>query len=114
MTLGETQRAFTRTLADLIVFAYDQGFELTIAEAYRTPEQARIMAASGKGIVNSLHVKRLAVDLNLFRGGKWLTRTEDHAPLGAHWKTLHPLARWGGDFSRPDGNHYSFEWEGVQ
>lgn len=116
MTLGQAQRAFTLCVAQLIEWAYAHGYELTLAEVYRTPEQARIMAMQGSGIVNSNHIRRLAVDLNLFRDGKWLTRTEDHAELGAHWKTLHPLARWGGDFGgkRPDGNHYSFEWEGVQ
>jgi hypothetical protein len=114
VTLGEAQRQFSPCLARLILWAYEQGFEITIAEVYRTPEQAIRNAHAGTGIVNSVHVKRLAADLNLFRGGKWLTTSADHAPLGAHWKTLHDLARWGGDFSRPDGNHYSFEWEGVK
>lgn len=115
MTLGEAQREFTRCVGELIGFAYAQGFELTFGETYRTPEQARINAHAGTGIVNSLHIKRLAVDFNLFRGGKWLQQTADHAALGAHWKTLHPMARWGGDWERKkDGNHYSFAWEGVE
>jgi hypothetical protein len=113
VTLGELQRAFTRTIAALVVYAYGQGFELSYGEAWRTPEQAALNAKSGAGIAHSLHMDRLAVDFNLYRGGVWLQRTEDHAPLGAYWKTLHPLARWGGDFhTRPDGNHYSFTWEG--
>ena len=49
---------------------------------------------------------------NLFKDGKFLTSSEDHRTLGEFWKTLHPDCCWGGDFSRPDGNHYSMEWQG--
>ncbi|MEM8325646.1 M15 family peptidase, partial [Morganella morganii] len=70
MTLGEKQRKFTRMIADLIIFAYDNGYELTFSEAYRTPEQAALNAKSGAGIKNSLHTQRLAVDFNLFKDGK--------------------------------------------
>lgn len=67
----------------------------------------------GSGSGNSLHPDRLAVDLNLFRDGRFLTLSKDHAPLGAYWKTLNPLCRWGGDFHpKPDGNHYSIEHGG--
>jgi hypothetical protein len=106
---------FTHNIARLILWAYEQGYELTLSEAYRTPEQAELNAKAGKGIANSLHTQRLAIDLNLFRGGRWLQFSEQHRPLGDYWKTLHPLNRWGGDFRpRPDGNHYSMEHEGVK
>ena len=108
MTLGEKQRLFTRMLSDLIRHAYDQGYELTLGEAYRTPEQAALNAAKGTGIANSLHTVRLAIDLNLFRDGKFLTSTEDHRPLGEWWESIG--GAWGGRFK--DGNHYSLEWEG--
>ena len=108
MTLGEKQRLFTRMLADLIRHAYEQGYELTLGEAYRTPEQAALNAASGKGIANSLHTVRLAIDLNLFKDGKWLQNTEDHKPLGEYWESIG--GAWGGRFR--DGNHYSLEHEG--
>ena len=52
----------------------------------------------------SFHYNRLAADLNLFRDGKYLTRTEDHRPLGERWIELG--GSWGGDFKNPDGNHY--------
>lgn len=107
------QAEFTSAIADLIRWAYMRGYTLTFGEAWRTPEQAKLNAASGKGISTSLHIDRLAIDFNLFRDGKWLSRTEDHAELGAYWKTLHSAARWGGDFkTRPDGNHYSFTPDG--
>lgn len=114
MTLGEKQRLFTRLVGRLIEFAYAQGYELTFAEAYRTPEQAALNAKAGNGIAKSLHGMRLAVDLNLFRDGIYLTRSEDHRPLGEYWKSLHPDCCWGGDFTKPDGNHYSLEYGGIR
>ena len=69
MTLGQKQRKFTRMIALLIMHAYENGYELTFAEAYRTPEQAALNAKAGKGISTSLHLDRLAVDFNLFKDG---------------------------------------------
>ena len=112
MTLGEKQRKFTRMVADLIVWAYANGYELTFAEAYRTPEQAALNAKAGKGISTSLHLDRLAVDFNLFKDGAYLTATDAHEPLGEYWKSLHSENAWGGDFSNPDGNHYSMSFGG--
>lgn len=114
MTLREKQSLFVRLVAKLIEFAYANGMELTFGECWRTPEQAKLNAATGRGISNSLHTQRLAVDLNLFVAGVFIDSSEGHRRLGEYWKTLHPLARWGGDFRKPDGNHYSLEHEGRQ
>ncbi len=81
------------------------GYEVTYGEAYRPPEQAALMAAQGKGIANSLHTQRLAIDLNLFRDGVYLSSSEAHRPLGEWWEKQHDLCRWGGRFK--DGCHYS-------
>src|SRR3990167_468913 len=110
MTLGQKQRKFTRMIALLIMHAYENGYELTFAEAYRTPEQAALNAKDGKGISTSLHLDRLAVDFNLFKNGVYLTDTDDHRPLGEFWESIG--GSWGGRFSRPDGNHYSLEHGG--
>ena len=110
MTLGQKQRIFTHHVALLIQFAYAIGYELTFAEAYRTPEQAALNAKKGIGIRNSLHTQRLAVDLNLFKGGRYLTSTKAYEPLGKFWITLHPDNVWGGSFG--DGNHFSHKHGG--
>lgn len=116
MTLREQRCLFTIYLARLITKAREMGYQVAIGETVRSIEQARANAASGKGISNSLHLSGLAVDLNLYDStGKYLDKTEDHAPLGAWWKTLDPACRWGGDFkTRPDGNHYSLSPDGVR
>ena len=114
MTLGQQQRRFLPLIAKLIDWAYANGYELTAGELYRTPEQAAMNAASGAGISNSLHTIRLAIDVNLFHDGVYLKDSADYKPLGDYWKTLDPDCRWGGNFKRADGNHFSLTFNGVQ
>lgn len=99
-------------VALLILKAKELGYELTWGETLRSQKEADQNQHSGAGISHSLHLIGLAVDLNLFKDGVWLTKTEDHKPLGEYWKSLRPGNRWGGDFK--DGNHYSVEHEGVK
>lgn len=111
MTLGEKQRKFVRMIADLIVWAYDHGYELTFGDAYRDPRlHGQLGQKLGYGHQNSCHKIRLAVDLNLFKDGQFLQSTEDHQPLGEQWEKMG--GTWGGRFN--DGNHYSLEHNGVK
>lgn len=115
MTLGEQQRLFCSLIGKFIVWVYThQRWALTFGEAHRGQQQAEYNAAMGIGILNSLHMKRLAVDFNFFVDGVWQIKSESYKPLGDYWKSLHPLCRWGGDFKKPDGNHFSMEWNGVK
>lgn len=104
-SLLQTQAAFSVCAAKLLLRAHELGYQVTLGDAYRDPRVTY-------GHPNSSHRKRLAIDINLFKEGKYLTATENHRILGDWWKAQHPLARWGGDWE--DGNHYSFEWEGVK
>ena len=118
MTLRQQQSLFAVLVARLIQHAIDLGYEVTLGEALRSPEEAIRLAKLKKGIVNSVHCVKLAIDLNLFKGGKYLTSSEAHLPLGRWWTHQHNLCRWGGDFMddkgrpKPDGNHYSLEYKG--
>ena len=113
MTLSQKQQQFTRMVGKLIAWADANGYALTFGEAYRTPEQAKLNAKSGAGIANSLHTLRLAVDFNLFINGQYQTSTEAYTPLGEYWESLGGV--WGGRFkTRPDGNHFSLEHNGVK
>jgi len=95
MTLRQKQSKFVRMIADLILFAYFSGYELTFGDAYASTGHSK----------NSFHYKRLAIDLNLFKDGNYLPNTEDHKPLGKFWESIG--GTWGGRFKNPDGNHYS-------
>lgn len=116
-TLGQKQRVFTRLIGLLIARAYAMGFELTFGDAYRSPQQAAANAAAGRGIRNSLHTQRLAVDLNLFEAGQYQTDSAAYKVLGEYWESLSTpgyLCCWGGRFAKPDGNHFSLEHGGVR
>jgi hypothetical protein len=112
LTLREKRVAFTECVAKLIIFAFTEGYEPALDQVKRTAAEASANAAKGTGIRNSLHLDGLAVDLLLYRDGRYLTESADYRTLGAYWKSLHPLSRWGGDFSKPDGNHFSLEHDG--
>jgi len=114
--LLRAQLAFARVLPRLLDRASFLGFGVTLGETYRPDATVELYALEGRGSRASLHPLRLAVDLHLFRQGRYLTSTEDHRPLGEWWEQVGtarglPL-RWGGNFSRPDGNHYSHAWGG--
>lgn len=113
MSLFKTQAEFARHIPRLIDKAIALGFDVTLGDAYRDPRvHGAVGTKLGYGHARSGHKQRLAIDLNLFRDGEFLTSTEAHRELGEWWEQQHPLARWGGRFN--DGNHYSFEYEGVK
>jgi hypothetical protein len=120
VTLHQKQAAHVRKTAALILWAYDHGYELTWGQTLRTATEAAQNAQNNVGIKNSLHGKKLAVDLSLFKNGEYLTRSEDYKALGDYWKSLSEegiRCCWGGDFISergPDGNHFSIEHEGVR
>jgi len=111
LTLGEKQRIFVYRLSLLVQWAYENGYELTLGDAYRDP---RVHGQHGekKSYSSALsnHKIRLAQDYNLFKDGVYLDKTEDHKPLGEYWESLGHDCAWGGRFK--DGNHYSMEHQG--
>lgn len=110
-TLREKQSKFARMVADLIVKAYDLGFEITFGDAYRDPRlHGGLGVKMGYGHPKSCHKLRLAIDLNLFKDGVFLQTTEDHKPLGEWWESQG--GTWGGRFN--DANHYSLEHDGMK
>ena len=109
MTLGEKQRAFVRAVGAFLeaTKSLPRSVEFTFGD---------VSARDGHR-PESCHYIHLAMDLNLFINGVYIT-TYEQAPdiwdaLGRLWKETHPLARWGGDFRGgphdPDLDHFSFE-----
>ena len=109
----EEQDAFARDIAKLIRYIHFQGYSCTFGEAWRSHEQAEIYAHEGKGIVNSLHCERLAIDLNLYSpDDKYLSDRKSYEPFGIYWQSLSKKNRWGGCFHdhtgkpKPDSDHF--------
>lgn len=117
MTILETQQLFTSLLADFLLQLEVLGYKITLGEAWRPDEMARLYAQQGKGITNSLHCMRLAIDLNIFKDGKFLQTVEDLTPVGEMWEHMsnddHRCC-WGGRFAQPDSDHFSVQWGSVR
>lgn len=113
MTLNEKQVLFTKTFGRWLVWCEDNGYEIILAEAFRPTWVAEEYARRGKGIKGSVHTKKLACDCFRVVNGTVSWRNEDYAEIGAKWKSMHPLARHGGDFRNRDSVHFSFEHNGV-
>jgi len=105
--LGEKQKLFAIHFWRLLRKMERDGYEYTINEIYRSPEEA-----ARRGFTKTLHTKKLAADVNLFLDGRYLRATKHHKSFGEWWEKQHELARWGGRFG--DGNHYSFTHGGIR
>lgn len=116
MKLARKRQVFTQRLAELVVWARRQGYEVALDEVRRGKAQANWNAShckvrkNGKrceqrrgapihqphferwhrfrpiGIRSSLHLNGLASDLLLFQHGAYLTQTEAYESLGGQWE----------------------------
>lgn len=112
--MSKLQEEFAQSAALLIQKAKEMGYGVTLGPAFREPEQAAADAAAGTGILRSLHCERLAIDLNFFKEGQWIKDGSRLHDIGAWWKSLGESYRWGGDFKRVDGNHFSITPDGKR
>jgi predicted chitinase len=113
MSLVREQAVFLLHMAELIRKASELGFLASGGELFRTPEQQALHVQHGRSkTMKSLHLKRLAIDLNFFReapdGTPKLTyEIEELRPLGEFWESLDPANRWGGNWtSFKDAPHF--------
>ena len=120
MTLREKQSAFLLDFAKLIIFAYEQGYELSSGELLRTKSQqylyfegynlmkigSDLKLAKTKPVsktMNSKHLLKLAGDLNLFKDGELVSDRKSFKPLADYWRALDKKNEsgfdWGWDYS---------------
>lgn len=115
MSLRNLQSIFVLNVAKLIAFAYKNGFELTFGHAERTVDQQLlyfygyklmvskkelklIKTAPTSKVKSGKHQERLAIDFNIFKDGKLLSKKEDCQELGDYWETLDKRNEWGGNW----------------
>jgi hypothetical protein len=104
------QNEFLKDFAKLIQFIHEQGWIATGGELWRTKEQQQVYFTTGKSkTMNSNHLKRLAIDLNIFKvredGTPQLAYEKDELQeFGDYWESLSPHNSWSGNWQpRADG-----------
>ena len=103
--LGDKQQFFMWLVPLLLNKIHNEGYECTIGDGYRDPRlHGEYGHDIGYGHPRSAHKRRLAIDINLFKDGQYLTETYSHRRFGEFWESLDPDCVWGGRWS--DGNHY--------
>ena len=105
--LFEKRLRFTRSLVTLLSYFNQQpGIDIAIGRDFdEANEKLRHMPGS-------LHYLGLANDLALYINRVYQTSTSAYAEMGAFWKRLDKANRWGGDFKKADGNHFSITFGG--
>jgi len=125
MTLRQKQSVFLHNIAKLILFAFENGYELTGGELHRTTDQQLLyfegyeLLKTGSNLhlkrvtpksktMNSDHLIRMAIDLNVFINNEYRTDKEAFEKLHKYWKSLHSKNysgyQWGWDF-----NHFGMK-----
>lgn len=100
------QHEFLQDFCRLIQHATSIGFTVTAGELLRPVEMQKIYVQDGRSkTMNSLHIKKLAGDLNFFKAnalGKlvYISSVEELKELGKYWESLSPKNRWGGNFDK--------------
>lgn len=121
MRLGDKQKLFARLVPRLIDKAHELGFEVTLGDAFRDPRShgklgERVTRSDGKSVYGALfscHKMRLAIDLNIFENGVYLTEPNaKYIELCEWWEQQHPEAVSGIRFN--DANHFSMTHEGSK
>jgi D-alanyl-D-alanine carboxypeptidase len=104
------QTIFLNNAAKLILFANElPGYEITGGELHRTKEQQAIYLAKGLSkTMNSRHLDRLAIDLNVFINGVYRTDKAAYQPLADYWRKLDPNNVSGCDWNW-DYNHFEMK-----
>ena len=102
MGMVDKQNKFSRMVALLILHAQELGYQVTLGDAYRPPD-------ANYGHPKSNHKKRLAIDLNLFLDGKYITDGQGHDELHDYWDTI-----GGSERIERDMNHYSVLHKGIR
>ena len=107
MTLRENQEKFTDDT--LLLFAYIKGnaYTFTYGEVWRHEiMQAWYVENGFSKTMNSNHRKRLAIDLNIFKDGSYITNKLMLQHIGDYWESLSPENKWGGNFVDSKGSSY--------
>lgn len=133
MTQGEAQELFAELEARWVLWVLNHpGWKLRHGEGRilqlgpdpkNNPGRLAKEVATGKRVRvkdlvhldGGVHYLGTGADWQLFVDGHWITDSDHPAwvAAGEHWEQMHPDCRWGGRFTRRDGNHISVTFNGM-
>lgn len=99
-SLREMRCDFSLSLAKLIIYANECGYEVAI-------DSVKVCRTCKTHAEFSLHKEGLAADLNLYKDGVWLSDGSGHDILHLFWDNL-----GGSKVIKGDSNHYSYAYHG--
>jgi len=104
------QQTFALNVAKLIIYINQQGYRCTFGETLRTTQMAQIYAKTGKGVLDSNHLYKLAVDLNLFDSkGKYIVDSKEYKQFADYWLSLDKNNESGHYWKSVDSNHFEMD-----
>lgn len=119
MDLGRKQEEFARLLGVFLNWVHGhKSWRVRLAEGFVGYTDAADGDHDGPHLTGGAHYNKLGQDFDLFlvdeSGVRFHVTGANPAweEIGAFWKSLHPLCRWGGDFKSRDYNHISLFHEG--
>jgi hypothetical protein len=123
MPLSNNQKEFTIHIANLIVYADNNGYTFRFGDAWRSTDPLNcpdcgklhsyqeLLISNGRSKeIKSKHCDRLAVDFIIERKDLQPMEKEDWDKLGLYWESLN--GRWGGRFGvRPEDYNIKLGWD---
>ena len=101
MSLRTEQSIFAKDFTMFLSWLLSEGYEFTFGEAQRGIEQQRAYVESGRSkTFDSLHLKKLAFDLFIFKDGRLLASKEETQFAGNKWESIAAKNSWGGNWNR--------------
>ena len=100
MKLLEHQFNFWGNVFSLTNHAHQRGWMIQAQELLRTKYQQEEYLRTGLSkTLKGYHLKGLAIDLNMYKGGQWIQDKLSLQELGDYWESLDSLNRWGGNWT---------------
>jgi len=106
MKLSDKQNEFAVDVTKLLVWLFAHNYKVTFGRATDTKAGQKLLFDAGLSkTMNSKHLKRLAIDLNIFIDGRLTYSAKKLKPVGDYWESLHPDNVWGGTWGW-DAGHF--------